>query len=86
MQSLLHRVRDRSSHNNAQFEDDPVTEDETSEDTLQQCIADHHEYIQLLNELHPTIESLLPITEDAPGPSPKEVTDREASFSFSDAD
>jgi hypothetical protein len=86
MQSLLHHVRDKSSDDDVQLGDNPVTEDETREDTLQQCIADLHEYIQLLNELHPTIESLLPITEDAPGQSLKEVTDREASFNSSEID
>ena len=84
MQSLIHHVRDKSSYDDADLGDDPMTEDETHDDTLQQCIADLYEYIQLLNELHPTIESLLPMTEDAPGPSLKEATDRGACFYFSD--
>lgn len=37
-----------------------------SADTLQQCITDIEEYVQLLNELHSTIESYLPLVEDVP--------------------
>lgn len=86
LQSLLNKARsadldDDGTHGEETVLDESDTE---SEDTLQQCVTDIQEYIQLLNELHPSIESFLELLEDAPGPSLAEAANRGAFLYFSD--
>jgi hypothetical protein len=77
-------MQETNLEDSGHFGGDFMSRDEADDDTLQQCIDDLHEYIQLLNELHPTIESILPLSEDVPGPSLMEATDRGAYLYFSD--
>ncbi|KAF2122842.1 hypothetical protein BDV96DRAFT_8996 [Lophiotrema nucula] len=51
---------------------------------MQQCLEDIQEYVQLLNELHPSIEAFLDLSEDHSVPTFKDASDRGAYLYFSD--
>jgi hypothetical protein len=55
-------------------------EPDAFEDTIDQCAAELHEYIQLLNELHPSIEAWVPLREQSPEPSHEESFRHSASL------
>jgi hypothetical protein len=63
--------------------DNDDDEDSSSQSSWTQCAADLSDYIQLLNELHPSIESCVPVQEANADPNPapeKQLHDSASSF------
>lgn len=82
LQNLIRRAQDLTSSES--FDETREGDDDPLDDSLQECLSDLLDYVQLLGELHPSIEAHIPLLEDAPGLTPDEAADRAAHLLFSD--
>ncbi|PVH95306.1 hypothetical protein DM02DRAFT_164178 [Periconia macrospinosa] len=60
--SLVQEIK--KTDDESEMSESSVTSNNSTNDTLQQCANDLYEYVQLLNELHPSIEAFLPLAEE----------------------
>ncbi|KAF2874548.1 hypothetical protein BDV95DRAFT_604718 [Massariosphaeria phaeospora] len=84
LQALIHQFEETEHSTDGDSSTSTDERDVDEDDTLHECIADLQEYVQLLNELHSSIESFLPLSEDAQGATLKEAADHGAYLYFSD--
>ena len=61
-----------------------TSDESSSSDSFSQCVTDLHNYVQLLGELHASIEPLLPILEDQPDKIAQDGTQDGASMFYAD--
>lgn len=72
-----------SDHDDVEEGDDAETFAYVDEDDLKQCAEELHDYVQLLNELHPSIESWVNIHELGPEPTAEDLFQHSASSYYS---
>lgn len=84
-QHLMTILQDLRSIDSQSDTSEYSSSDSSSEiDTLQQCAEDLHEYVQLLHEMHPSIEAFVPLSEDHATLSGPDHPERTASMIFAD--
>jgi hypothetical protein len=66
-------------------EQEAVDEDvDSEEDSWSLCLDELHDYVQLLNELHPSIESWVSLREQSPEPTSADVVQQSVSRIYSE--
>ncbi|KAJ4351297.1 uncharacterized protein N0V89_006636 [Didymosphaeria variabile] len=85
VRSLLILVQELSATDNqSETSEYSHSSSSSASDTLEQCAEDLHEYVQLLNELHPSIETLLQLSEEVPRQPEPDQAEPTAPMIFSD--
>jgi hypothetical protein len=73
-----------SARENATKQDFPEEEIDEEEDSWSLCAEELQDYVQLLNELHPSIESWVTLREQSPEPTSKDIFQHSASQIYSE--
>jgi hypothetical protein len=73
-----------SARENATKQDFPEEEIDAEEDNWSLCAEELQDYVQLLNELHPSIESWVTLREQSPEPTSEDIFQHSASRIYSE--